>query len=480
MSFTIAIIGRPNVGKSTLFNRLVGKRLALVDDTPGVTRDRREGEGSLGDLNFKIIDTAGLEEAEKGSLSARMREQTDAGLASADMAIMMLDARAGVTPLDKHFADWIRKRGGCPVILVANKAEGTAGNQGAYEAYGLGLGEPIAISSEHGEGLAELYGAVLEAAEKLGIDTLPDKTKRAEKITGPGADLTEGDLGYEFEDKDTEIEKPMRIAIVGRPNAGKSTLVNQLIGEDRMVTGPEAGITRDSISVEWEYEGRSIKFFDTAGLRKKSRVQGKLEKLSVADALRAVKFAEVVVLLVDAELGLEKQDLKIASLVVQEGRGLVIALNKWDLINNSLESLKALKDTLTRSLPQLKGVKTVNFSAKTGQRTSTLMPAILETHALWNSRIPTSHFNQWLSGVIDQHPPPMVKGRRLKIRFGAQVKTRPPTFVLFVNRPADLPDSYVRYLENELRRGFKLPATPIRFLTRKGANPYESRRRKIR
>jgi len=482
MGFTLAIVGRPNVGKSTLFNRLVGKKLALVDDAPGVTRDRRGGLGNIAGLEFNLIDTAGLEEGEPGSLSERMKHQTEQALAEADIALMLFDVRAGVTPMDEHFATWLR-RVDTPVILAANKCEGKMAESGVYEAYGLGLGEPIAISAEHGEGLAELYQCLVETLKSIGIDPYEGEDDEEDKShqvrdTGP----VEGDMDYEFEDieQDDEEEKPLRLAIVGRPNAGKSTLINHLVGEERLITGPEAGLTRDSIAVDWEWNEKPVKLFDTAGMRKRARVSEKLEKLSVADALRAVQFAEVVVLLLDAELGIEKQDLKIAEHVVKEGRALVIALNKWDAVDNRLETTRQLKDALTRSLPQLKGVQVINFSALTGKGTQHLMPAVEVAHEVWNARISTSIFNQWLTDAMEKHPAPSVSGKRIKIRYGAQIKTRPPTFTLFCNRPEGLPDSYIRYLENELRKDFDLPGVPIRIIMKKGANPYEGRRKKHR
>lgn len=481
MSFTLAIVGRPNVGKSTLFNRLVGKKLALVDDTPGVTRDRRSARGRIADLRFEIIDTAGLEEGKPGSLSDRMKNQTAAALDEADVTLMLYDARMGVTPMDEHFAEWLR-RSNTQCILAANKCEGKMANSSIYEAYSLGLGEPLAISAEHGEGLGELYQAIVDALNEKGIDPYAhekdaDQGKSADKgDTGP----KEGDLEYEFVDEEAESEEvaPLRMAIVGRPNAGKSTLINALLGEDRLITGPEAGLTRDSISVEWEWNGLPVRLFDTAGMRKRARVTEKLEKLSVADGLRAVQFAEVVVLMLDAELGIERQDLKIAEMVVNEGRALVVALNKWDAVDDRLAAKRQLQDALTKSLPQLKGVKIVNFSALTGRGIQHLMPAVEEAYELWNARIPTSAFNQWLADTLEKHPAPSVAGRRIKIRYGAQIKTRPPTFTLFCNRPDDLPDSYKRYLENELRRDFDLPGVPIRLYLRKSDNPYEGRKRK--
>lgn len=482
MGFTLAIVGRPNVGKSTLFNRLVGKKLALVDDTPGVTRDRRGGRGRIGDLRFDLIDTAGFEEGKEGTLSERMRRQTEQALAEADVTLMLYDARAGITPLDEHFASWLR-RSKAHCILGANKCEGKLANANVYEAYGLGLGEPLAISAEHGEGLGELYQAIVEALREQGIDPYADEEAEAAKAAqrdnadkGPA----EGDMEYEFvdEEDDEEVSRPLRMAIVGRPNAGKSTLINTLVGEDRLITGPEAGLTRDSISVDWEWDGMPVKLYDTAGMRKRAKVTEKLEKLSIADGLRAVQFAEVVVLLLDSERGIERQDLKIAEMVVNEGRALVIALNKWDAVDNRLAAKRQLTDALTKSLPQLKGVKVVNFSGLTGKGVQHLMPAVEEAYEIWNARIPTAAFNRWLADALEKHPAPSVAGRRIKVRYGAQIKTRPPTFSLFCNRPDDLPDSYQRYLENELRRDFDLPGVPLRLYLRKSDNPYEGRRRK--
>lgn len=481
MTFTLAIVGRPNVGKSTLFNRLVGKKLAIVDDTPGVTRDRRMGEGRIADLEFTLMDTAGLEEGDPGSLQDRMRRQTERALEDADIALMLYDARAGVTPTDEHFAAWLRRMGK-PVILGANKCEGNAVIDGIYEAFSLGLGEPIGLSAEHGEGLGELYQAIVEGLKEVGIDPYEGEDEAENERTQPvDTGPVEGDLEYEFVDADEPADdRPLRLAIVGRPNAGKSTLINHLLGEDRLITGPEAGLTRDSIAVDWEWDGMPVKLYDTAGLRKRARVTEKLEKLSVADTLRAVQFAEVVVLLLDAEIGIEKQDLKIAEKVVEEGRAMVIALNKWDAVDDRLKVQRQLTDALTRSLPQLKGVKVINFSALTGAGTQKLMPAVEEAYELWNARIPTAGFNRWLTDTLEKHPAPSVAGRRIKIRYGAQIKTRPPTFALFCNRPDDLPDSYKRYLENEMRRDFDLPGVPLRVYMRKGENPYEGRRRKRR
>lgn len=481
MSFTLAIVGRPNVGKSTLFNRLVGKRLALVDDTPGVTRDRRAGEAKLADLRFTIFDTAGLETGSPGSLSERMRAQTAAALEEADIILMLFDARTGVVPMDVHFAEWLR-RSNKPVILGANKCEGKMIIEGLYDAYSLGLGEPVGLSAEHGEGLAELYSVIVEELRGIGIDPYEGEDDDANnRKDNDGNEPEEGDLEFEFNDAEVSGKKrPLRLAIVGRPNAGKSTLINYLVGEDRLITGPEAGLTRDSISVDWEWEGLPVKLYDTAGMRKKARVQEKLEKLSVSDGLRAIQFAEVVVLLLDAERGIEKQDLKIAEHIVREGRALVIALNKWDAVDDRLAVHKQLKDSLTRSLPQLKGAQILNFSGLTGQGVQKLMPAVADVYDLWNVRIPTAAFNKFLEDTIENHAPPAVSGRRIRIRYGAQIKSRPPTFLLFCNRPEDLPDSYKRYLENELRHAFDIPGTPLRIIFKKTENPYEGRRKKKR
>jgi GTP-binding protein len=444
MSFTVAIVGRPNVGKSTLFNRLVGQRLALVDDTPGVTRDRREGEGRLAELRFKVIDTAGLEDERGESLEARMRRQTEQALAASDVALFLIDARAGVTPLDAHFADWLR-RGKTPVLLVANKSEGRAGDAGAMEAYALGLGEPIALSAEHGEGLADLHDALLPYAEKA---------------EGAAEEAEKG-------------EKPLQLAIVGRPNVGKSTLANRLLGEERLLTGPEAGITRDAIAIDWEWQGRKVRLVDTAGLRRRAHVEEKLEKLSTADTLRAIRFAEVVVLVLDATLGLEKQDLTIARMVEDEGRALVLAASKWDAVEDKPAALQLLRDRIQTSLTQLQGVPLIPVSGRTGQGLERLMEAAFRIHALWNKRLATPVLNDWLAAVQERHPPPLVSGRRLKLRYMTQANIRPPTFALFTSKPAELPESYRRYLVNLLRQDFDLPGVPIRLMLRKtGKNPY--------
>jgi GTP-binding protein len=454
MAFTIALIGRPNVGKSTLFNRLVGQKLALVDDQPGVTRDRREGEASLGDLRFTVIDTAGLDEGAKGSLTARMREQTAMAIAGADALMFIVDARSGLTPQDRAFADLVRKAAK-PVVLLANKSEGKLGQAAAAEAFELGLGEPIPISAEHGEGTSDLYDAL------AAIMPEPDEMDDSEE---------EGDDGT----------RPIRVAIVGRPNAGKSTLINQLLGEERLLTSPDAGTTRDSIAVDVERQGRSFRVFDTAGLRRRSRIEAKLEKLSVADTLRAVRFAEVVVLMMDAQNRFEEQDLRIADLVEREGRALVIAVNKWDLVERKGGEIGKLREDADRFLPQVRGVPLVAVSGLTGDGLDRLMKAVEEAYAVWNRRAPTSALNRWFEQAINANPPPAVSGRRLKLNYVTQPKSRPPSFVVFCSRADAVPESYKRYLVNSLREAFDLPGTPVRIILREKANPFEHKRKKIR
>ena len=445
MSFAVAILGRPNVGKSTLFNRLVGSRAALVDNTPGLTRDRREGTARIADLDFRAIDTAGLEEAAPDSLAARMQAQTERALADADVALLVIDAREGVNEDDRHFADWLR-RSGKPVVLVANKTEGRTTLAGVGEAYRLGLGDPVPISAEHGEGLAGLY-------ERLAPFS---RGAEPEEIAGETA------------------AKPLHLAIVGRPNVGKSTLVNRLIGEDRLLTGPEAGITRDAIAVEWAWRGRPIRLVDTAGMRRRPRVEGKIEHLSVADALRTIRFAETVVLVLDALQPLERQDLTIGRLVADEGRALVLAATKWDAVPDRSAALKAMRERLPISLPQLQGVRLVPVSGLTGLGLEALMDAVGAADAVWNRRIPTADLNRWLAVVQGRNPPPLVAGRRLRLRYLTQVNVRPPTFALFASKPSELPNSYRRYLVNGLREAFDLPGTPIRLMLRRGKNPYDA------
>ena len=447
MTFTVAIIGRPNVGKSTLFNRLVGKRLALVDDTPGVTRDRREGEARIADLTFRVIDTAGLEDRADDSLEARMRRQTERALEASDLILLMIDARAGVTPMDEHFADWVRHREK-PIVLVANKCESGVADSDVYESYALGVGDPVAISAEHGEGMADLFSAILAAAEGEGLET-------------------------EVPEADAMGEGPLHLAVIGRPNTGKSTLVNRLIGEDRLLTGPEAGITRDSIAVDWNYDGRALRLVDTAGLRRRARVADKLEKLSAGDTLRTIRFANVAVLMLDATVMLEKQDLTIARQVIEEGRALVIAANKWDLVENRDEALRTLRDRLQTSMPQVRGIPVVTISALEGRNLDRLMQSVFSIYEVWNRRVATAQLNRWLELALDAHPPPLgASGRRIRLRYMTQVKARPPTFAIWASRPQDLPESYRRYLINGLREDFKLDGVPIRVQFRRGKNPY--------
>ncbi|WP_299285743.1 ribosome biogenesis GTPase Der [uncultured Tateyamaria sp.] len=468
MTLTLAIVGRPNVGKSTLFNRLVGKRLALVDDQPGVTRDLREGAGRLADLRFTVIDTAGLEEATDDSLQGRMRRLTERAVDMADVCLFMIDARAGVTPTDEVFAEILRKRS-AHVLLAANKGEGSAADAGVIEAFSLGLGEPIRLSAEHGEGLNDLYAQLQPLADQY-----------AEKADN---DAPEVDVEVDEDDPDYVAQptnaKPLQVAVVGRPNAGKSTLINQIVGEDRLLTGPEAGITRDAISLRTDWGGTPMRIFDTAGMRKRAKVQEKLEKLSVSDGLRAVKFAEVVVVLLDAAIPFEQQDLRIADLAEREGRAVVVAINKWDIEDDKQAKLRDLKESFERLLPQLRGAPLVTVSAKTGRGIDRLHGAILRAYDVWNRRVTTAQLNRWLTGMLEAHPPPAPQGKRIKLRYMTQAKTRPPGFVVMCSHPDKMPESYNRYLVNGLRLDFDMPGTPIRLYMRgqNDANPYKGRKK---
>ena len=468
MSFSLAIVGRPNVGKSTLFNRLVGKRLALVDDQPGVTRDLREGAARLGDLRFTVIDTAGLEEATDESLQGRMRRLTERAVDMADICLFMIDARAGVTPTDEIFAEILRKRA-AHVVLAANKGEGAAADAGVIEAWSLGLGEPLRLSAEHGEGMGDLLAQLMPLAD--GFDERA-KQEAAETDIDVDEDATDS---YRLPTR----QKPLQVAVVGRPNAGKSTLINKILGEDRLLTGPEAGITRDAISLQIDWQGIPMRVFDTAGMRKKAKVQDKVEKLSVSDGLRAVKFAEVVVVLLDAAIPFEQQDLRIADLAEREGRAVVVAVNKWDVEDEKQQKLAHLKEAFERLLPQLRGAPLVTVSAKTGRGLDRLHQAVMRAHEVWNRRVTTAQLNRWLAGMVEAHPPPAPGGRRIKLRYMTQTKTRPPGFVVMCSHPDKLPESYSRYLVNGLRLDFDMPGTPIRLHMRSQAdkNPYKNRKK---
>lgn len=521
--YSVAIVGRPNVGKSTLFNRLTGKRLALVDDQPGVTRDRREGTARLFDLSFRIIDTAGLEEAFDNSLEARMRRQTERAVADADVTIMVVDARTGITPMDEHFARWLRKKKS-PIVLMVNKCEGREADMNLLEAYSLGLGGPVPYSAEHGLGASDLYhilrkrfvamderraaqkAGVREAVEAIAVKEAVGEAPEDSVPEDPAGKVTsfEDDAGDDFTDEQLDLERedvarladlslqldeegefagegpqgPLQLAIVGRPNVGKSTLINRLVGEDRLLTGPEAGITRDAISVEWSWRGQAIRLIDTAGMRKRSRVLDPVEKLSVADSLRALKFAQVAILMLDADGILDRQDLTIARTVLNEGRALVIAVNKWDSCRDKKAVLQRLSDRLQTSLPQGKGTPVITTSGLKGTNLDGLLQAVFDIHDIWNIRITTSRLNDWLQETLDIHPPPAPGGRRIKLKFITQARTRPPTFAISCSLPEDLPGSYVRFIENSLRETFDLPGVPLRINLKKSFNPYGGRKKR--
>ena len=472
MTFSLAIVGRPNVGKSTLFNRLIGKRVALVDDQPGVTRDLREGEARLGHLRFVAIDTAGLEEATDESLQGRMRKLTESTIEVADVCLFVIDSRVGVTPLDQFFAEILRKKAKY-VILAANKSEGRASDAGFFESYSLGLGEPVRISAEHGEGMTDLLSQLVPIQDKLLQEVSYVAPTVDIDVPNDNEDATL--LPYQIPTK----EKPLQVAVIGRPNSGKSTLINKIIGEERLLTGPEAGITRDAISLQLDWQGVPVRIFDTAGMRKKAKINDKIEKLSVGDGLRAVKFAEVVVVLLDAAIPFEQQDLRIAGLAEREGRAVVVAVNKWDIEKNKQEKLRNMREAFQRLLPELRGAPLVTVSAKNGRGLERLNSEIMKAHKIWNKRIVTSPLNIWLSEMIAAHPPPAPNGKRIKLRYITQAKSRPPGFVVMCSNPSKLPTSYSRYLVNGLREAFDLPGTPIRLTMRSQAdkNPFKNRKK---
>jgi len=471
MTISIAIVGRPNVGKSTLYNRLTGTRHAIVDDQPGVTRDRREGDAQLAGMRFRLIDTAGLENAQQGSLEDRMRKQTEQAVSQADLTMLVIDGRAGLLPDDLFFARQIRKTGAKVVVLV-NKCEGQAGQTVLAEAWQLGLGEPVPISAAHGDGLSSLYDTILEAATSLGREN--ELFDDDEDIYPDEAELDDSEEAEEEVWFDREKDLPIRVAVVGRPNMGKSTLVNSLIGEDRLLTGPEAGITRDSIALPFIHNGREYRLVDTAGIRRQARVTDKVERLMVTDAARSIQFARVCILMLDARQPPHKQDMVIARQITDEGRALVIAANMWDDVADKQAALSQIYDRLETSLAQVRGVPVIPISGMYGRGLDKLLKAVEDMHAIWNMRISTGRLNRWLEPMLEAHPPPLSQGRRLRIRYMTQVKTRPPTFALFASKPVDLPESYLRYLIGGLRQDFGLDGIPIRMILRKGKNPYAS------
>lgn len=499
MPLKIAIVGRPNVGKSTLFNRLAGKQLALVDNQPGVTRDRKEAPGRLADLPLILIDTAGFEDVHDDSLESRMRHQTEVAIREAELALFLIDARDGVTPTDESFAEVLRKAD-IPVVLAANKAEGNRGDIGIAEAWGLGFGEPVGLSGAHGEGMGELYGAIRAALGEEAFEAAFVEEDAAEgegfndeildqlaEIDVDDPNLSEEELTARLEaagiDDAAEAEaqlaareearkKPIRLAIVGRPNAGKSTLINQLLGEQRVLTGPEAGITRDSISVDWMYEGRKVKLVDTAGLRRKSKVQEKLERMSTGETVRSLKYADIIALVMDPDDAFEKQDLQIADLAIREGRGLVFVISKWDTVENHAQKMRELTELAKRLLPNARGAPLVTLSGLTGKRVERFMPAVAKVYDDWCARVKTGDLNRWLRYTIERNPPPAVHGKRIKPRYMAQMKSRPPTFVLIASRGEHMPEQYKRFLINGIREAFDMQGVPIRLFVRQGANPY--------